>query len=47
MIGQKDDPEVAVLTYSEVDHDRYRVFCQMFVYLLDGRVLRLACVLVE
>ena len=47
MIGQKDDPEVAVLTSTKVALDQRRVHHQEFVYLLEVGMVGLGNVLGE
>ena len=44
-LGWKDEPKIDVLASSNVDLDQRCVRCQELVVLLDGGVVRLACML--
>ena len=45
LLGQKDVPEVAVLTSTEVDLDQRCIQHQDLMYLLDGGVVGIECML--
>ena len=44
-LGQKDEPKVAVLTSAEVALGQCCICCQELMYLLDGGVVGLVCML--
>ena len=45
LLGRKDDPEVPFLTSAKVALVQRRIRCQELIYLLDDRVVGIACAL--